>query len=67
MSLKDTILLWNNGAEKAVKGRHEEAIDIWTEMPEPGARIYFSIASMFIKLGNLEDAERVGLFTLVRI
>lgn len=59
MSLKETILLWNNGVEKALNDRHEEAIDTWTEMPEPGARIYYNIASMFVKLGDLENAERV--------
>ena len=59
MSLKDTIEQWQAGVEKAEAGHYEEAIDCFTEMPEPGARIYFNIASMFLRLGNLEDAERV--------
>ena len=59
MSLKDTIEQWQAGVEKAEAGHYEEAIDCFTEMPEPGARIYFNIASMFLRLGNLADAERV--------
>lgn len=64
MSLKDTIEQWHAGVEKAEAGHYEEAIDCFTEMPEPGARIYFNIASMFLRLGNLEDAERVKIIGL---
>ena len=59
MSLKDTIEQWAAGIDLAESGQYEEAIDRWTSMPEPGARIYFNVASMFLKLGDLENAERV--------
>ena len=45
--------------DKALEGKFQEAVDIWTGMQEPGARIYFNIASMHILLGNLEEAETV--------
>jgi len=67
MSLKETIEQWQSGVEKAEMGRYEEAVDCFTEMSEPGARIYFNIASMFLRLGNLEDAERVGGWHLTQI
>ena len=60
MSLKEVIEIWKDGAELAVAGKYREAVDCFMEMPEPGSRIYFNIASMFFRLGNLEDAERVG-------
>lgn len=46
--------------DKALEGKFDEAIDIWTSMQEPGARIYFNIASMYILLGSLDSAEKVG-------
>lgn len=60
MSLKDFIEQWKNGAELAEAGRYAEAIDCLTEMSEPGSRNYFNIASMHLRLGHLDDAERVG-------
>lgn len=63
MSLKETIEQWNAGILHAEAGQYEEAVDRWTEMPEPGAKIYYNIASMFLKLGNLPDAERVRFNT----
>lgn len=59
MSLKDTIVQWSEGADQALKGKPEEAIGIWTAMQEPGARIFFNIASMHLVLGNLDKAEKV--------
>ena len=60
MSLKEKVVLWQTGVENAEAGRFEEAIDSFTEIPEPSARIYFNIASAFLRQGNLEDAERVS-------
>lgn len=59
MSLKEKVVLWQAGVENAVAGKFEEAVDSFTEIPEPSARIYFNISSAFLRLGNLEDAERV--------
>ena len=59
MSLKDTIVYWNQGVDKAQEEKYLEAIDIWTSMQEPGARILFNVASMHFMLGNLDNAERV--------
>lgn len=59
MSLKEKVVLWHAGVENAAAGKFEEAVDNFTEIPEPSARIYFNIASAFLRLGNLEDAERV--------
>ena len=59
MSLKEIVVLWQSGVEHAAAGKYEEAVDNFTEIPEPSARIYFNIASAFLKLGNLGDAERV--------
>ncbi len=61
MSLKDTIESWTAGIAHAEAGRYSEAIDKWNEMPEPGAKIYFNIASMFLKLGDVKNAEKVSV------
>ncbi len=61
MSLKDTIEHWTGGIAHAEAGQYAEAIDRWTEMSEPGAKIYFNMASMFLKLGDLQNAERVSV------
>ncbi|CAI8022822.1 Neutrophil cytosol factor 2 [Geodia barretti] len=58
MSLKEMVVLWQAGVENAEAGRFEEAVDNFTEIPEPSARIFFNIASAFLRQGNLEDAER---------
>lgn len=60
MSLKDMIVQWSQGVDKALDGKFEEAIDIWTAMQEPGARICFNVGCMHLLLGNLDNAERVG-------
>ena len=66
MSLKDTIEQWSQGVDKALEGRFEEAIDVWSSMQEPGAKIHFNIASMYLLLGRLDNAERVRwLYNLV--
>lgn len=59
MSLKDTIELWKSGAEKAEAGRYQEAIETFLDMPEPGARIYFNVSSMYLRMGRLDEAEAV--------
>ncbi len=61
MSLKDTIEQWSAGIAYAEAGQYDEAVDKWTEMAEPGAKIHFNVASMFLKLGDLENAERVSI------
>lgn len=60
MSLKDTIEQWSQGVDKALDGKFQEAISVWSSMQEPGARIYFNIASMYYLLGDLNRAEEVG-------
>ena len=59
MSLKDAIVLWNDGVNKALDGKFEEAIAVWNSMQESGARISFNIASMHLLLGRRDLAEKV--------
>ena len=59
MSLKDTIEMWKIGVEKAEAGQYQEAIEAFLGMPEPGARIYFNVSSMYLRMGRLDEAERV--------
>ena len=59
MSLKDKVVSWQAGVECALAEKFEDAVDKFTEIPEPSARIFFNISSAFLRLGNLEDAERV--------
>jgi hypothetical protein len=61
MSLKDTIEQWSEGVDLALGGKAREAIAVWTAMQEPGARIYFNIASMYMLLGSIDNAEKVSL------
>lgn len=65
MSLKETIEAWNAGIAHAMAGQYSDAVDRWTEMSEPGAKIYYNIASMFIKLGNLDEAQSVSQINVV--
>uniref|UniRef100_A0A1X7TTC9 Uncharacterized protein n=1 Tax=Amphimedon queenslandica TaxID=400682 RepID=A0A1X7TTC9_AMPQE len=58
MSLKEMIEFWKKGVDEAQQGRHSEAIKSFLDMPEPGARIYFNIANMYVCLGNIEEAEK---------
>lgn len=60
MSLKDTIVQWSEGVDLALSGKFREAISVWGAMQEPGARIYFNIASMHVLLGSIENAEKVS-------
>ena len=60
MSLKDMIEYWNLGVEHALQGSYQEALDVFTEISEPGARIYFNMSSAFLRLGNLEQAEKAS-------
>lgn len=41
----------------AEQGKWAEAIEAFLTMPEPGSRIYFNIASMYLRLGDLAAAE----------
>lgn len=59
MSLKETIILWNSGVEAALAGNFDQAISEWTSMPEPGAKIYYNIACMRLKQGQLDQAIKV--------
>ena len=45
---------------KAEQGKWAEAIEAFLTMPEPGSRIYFNIASMYLRLGDLAAAEDVS-------
>ena len=67
MSLKEKVVLWQAGVENAEAGKFEDAIDNFTEIPEPSSRIFFNIASAFLRQGNLEDAERVSPTHLLSI
>ena len=59
MSLKETIILWNSGVEAALAGNFDQAISEWISMPEPGAKIYYNIACMRSKQGQLDQAIKV--------
>ena len=59
MSLRQMIELWKDGVELGEKEQYEEAIRKFLDMPEPGARIYFNIANMYLRLGKLSEAEEV--------
>lgn len=58
MSLKDEVAAWQKGVDKAAEGKYDEAIACFAEMAEPGARIFFNIASMYLKLGDLRSAKK---------
>ena len=64
MSLKQMIESWKEGVELGQNDRYEDAIRKFLDMPEPGARIYFNVASMYLRLGKLSDAEEVNIITI---
>lgn len=61
MSLKDEVAAWQKGVDRAAEDKYDEAIACFTEIAEPGARIFFNIASMYLKLGDLKNAKKVCL------
>lgn len=61
MSLKDEVAAWQKGVDRAAEAKYDEAIACFSEMAEPGARIFFNIASMYLKLGDLKNAKKVRL------
>lgn len=61
MSLKQMIEYWKAGVELGEKEQYQEAIRKFLDMPEPGARIHFNIANMYLRLGKLVEAEEVFL------
>lgn len=65
MSLKEMIEHWKTGVEMASRNQYTAAIEAFLGMQEPGARIYFNVASMYLRLGNLPDAEEVRIFLLL--
>lgn len=60
MSLKQMIEFWKEGVELGEKEQFDDAIKKFLDMPEPGSRIYFNIANMYLRLGKLSEAEEVG-------
>lgn len=60
MSLKEYVEQWQEGSKLGEEGRYQEAIRVFLDMQEPGARIYFNAASMYLRLGNLDEAELVS-------
>ena len=52
---------WKTGVEMASRNQYTAAIEAFLSMQEPGARIYFNAASMYLRLGNLPDAEEVRI------
>ena len=60
MSLKETIVQWNEGVERFHDGKYKEALGIWSAMVEPAARILYNIASMHLLLGDLDTAKKVS-------
>ncbi|KAL5483803.1 hypothetical protein EMCRGX_G020218 [Ephydatia muelleri] len=58
MSLKDEVAAWQKGVDRAAEAKYDEAIACFSEMAEPGARIFFNIASMYLKLGDLKNAKK---------
>lgn len=61
MSLREMIEFWKDGVEKAERNQFTAAIEAFLSMQEPGARIYFNVASMQLRLGNLAAAEDVSI------
>ena len=59
MSLKELIEGWKNGSELAEAGRYREAIDAFSDIQEPGAKIHYNTAAVYLRLGNLKKAEKV--------
>lgn len=64
MSLKEYVEQWQEGSKLGEEGRYQEAIDMFFSMQEPGARIFFNAASMYLRLGNLDEAGKVGVVRL---
>lgn len=60
MSLRETIELWKDGVENAEKEHYAAAMECFHAIPEPGARIYFNMANVYLEQGDLLQAETVS-------
>lgn len=56
---------WKAGVELGENEQYHEAIRKFLDMPEPGARIYFNVANMYLRLGKLIEAEEVISTTVI--
>lgn len=59
MSLKELIEGWKNGSELAEAERYQEAIDAFLDIQDPGSKIHYNAAAVYLRLGNLKKAEKV--------
>jgi neutrophil factor 2 len=61
MSLRETIELWKRGTDEARRGDHTEAIQIFSSIPldlHAGAKILFNISSLYVELGDRDEAMK---------
>lgn len=61
MSMKETLIYWAEGVDKADSGDNAGAMEQFSYIVEPFARIYYNMAAMQLRLGNINQAEKVSL------
>lgn len=73
MSMKENILYWAEAIERAQSKDNVGAIENFSFITEPSARIYYNMAAIFLRQKNITKAEkvrtlrvRVNVFTRVK-
>lgn len=60
MSLAETISLWNEGVQAADKKDWKGALNAFSAVQDPHARLCFNMGCMYSILGDLPEAEKVS-------
>ena len=60
MSMKENLVFWAEGVEKADKGDNAGALEHFSYITEPFARIYYNMAAIQLRQGNINQAEKVN-------
>jgi len=57
--MKENIIYWSEGVERAEIGDNAGALERFSYITEPFARIFYNMAAIQLRLGNINQAEKV--------
>jgi len=57
--MKENIMYWAEGVERAESGDNARALERFAYITEPFARIFYNMAAIHLRLGNINQAEKV--------
>lgn len=66
MSMKENLIYWAEAVERAENKDNAGAIEKFSCITEPWARIYYNMAAIYLRLKNIGKAETVRNTSLDR-